>query len=110
MDRILPDKQFFYVGTLGTSSARLPNSLDTLSNTNCIYVKEIVLTNMTANDVTVTLTTAESSPSFSWPVVVSANDQVVRTYAQGWDFPSGVKASASSGSAIHAQIWGYQKV
>ena len=105
MNRILPDQQFFYKGTLSDSSALItPNS------TYSAYVKQLILTNTTASDVTVTLTTGESSPVTEWPVVVSAYDQIVREYEQGWEFAQGIKASASTGSAIRAQIWGFQKV
>ena len=104
MDRILPDQQFTYRGTLGTSAALLtPNS------TYNAFAKQVILTNTSASDVTVTITSAEGSPTTEAAIVVSSYDQWVRSYDQGWEFTNGMKASASSGSAVRVQIWGFQK-
>lgn len=104
MDRILPDKQFFFKGALTTTSATLNTN-----HVNPAYIKQIILTNISADDVTVTLTTGESSPGTEATIVVSARDQWTRDYEQGWEFTQGIKGSASANGAIQAQIWGYQK-
>jgi hypothetical protein len=104
MNRILPDHQFFFKGELTTSAA----SLNT-GPVNPAYIKQIILTNIGADDVTVTLTSGESSPATEATIVVSGRDQWTRTYDQGWEFTQGIRGSASANSAIRAQIWGYQK-
>lgn len=103
MDRALPAREFLYDGTLPNSETAITGSVYK------VYIGEVILTNITGSQVTVTLKTNEASPVTKAVIVIEGNDQWTGNYANGWDFTNGIRVACSAASAVSAQIYGKQQ-
>lgn len=97
----LPGRDFFY-------DSLAPSSTTTIAS-QTIWITSLVISNITANDETVTLTTAETAPVTQLTFTISARDLQSRSFQDGWQFTSGIKISCTTGSAVQVQIYGKQK-
>lgn len=99
-----PGTYYSYEGTVPNAEALLESKAKTL------HIVQLILTNITAADVEVTLKNNESTPATEAVLVISANDQEVYTYQGGWKFKSGLRSVADTANAVRIQIKGYREV
>lgn len=101
IQRQLPNREFLYTGTAPDSETLISSG-----DPSKVFVGEIILTNITSDQVTVTLKNNESSPVTKGVFVIEGNDQWSRSYEFGWDFTSGIRISADTADAVNVHIFG----
>ena len=99
--RRLPPKDFTYKGTVADSESAL--------NAATTFVTSLIISNISANDVSLTLKSNETVPVTQYNTTYSAGDHRSFEYPEGWEFTSGIRAVASAASSIHVQIIGRTK-
>lgn len=87
----------------------VPSAETLIGTAKTIRIVELILTNITASDVTVTIKNNEATPLTEAAFVVSANDQITPSYEGGWKLTSGIRLSDGSGASIRYQIKGYKE-
>lgn len=104
MPRVKLGRDVFYVGSVTNVTASVAST--------DLNVEQLLLTNTTNVDVSVTLTTNESSPTTEGVLIVSANDQVIKDYGSDrgpwWFFASGLKILGTA-AGVRYQITGNQR-
>lgn len=100
--RTLPAKIFANQGLA-------PSSAATLDSGGTVWVTSLIISNVSSNDVALTLTNNEASPVTLYSNTLSAGDHREFTYDEGWEFTGGIRWSAGAGSSIYVQILGRQK-
>lgn len=103
----MPDQPF--LGQWYEAEGTVPSAETLIGTAKTVRIVELILTNITASDVTVTLKNNEGTPLTEATFVVSARDQIDPTYANGWKFTSGIRMSDGSGSSIRYQIKGWKE-
>lgn len=98
-----PGSYYEYEGTVPSAETLIQSSAKT------VRIYQLILTNISAGDITVTMKNNEGTPVTEAAFIVSANDQIAPTFEGGWKFKSGIRVSDGDGTAVRIQIKGFKE-
>lgn len=103
----MPDQPF--LGQYYEVEGTVPSAETLIGTAKTVRIVELILTNTSSTDKTVTIKNNEGTPVTEAAFVVSAYDQIAPKFEYGWKFNSGIRISDAVGSAVRYQIKGYKE-
>jgi hypothetical protein len=101
MPRLALGKSVFYEGAITTSQAAVGTASD-------LNIEELVLSNTTSTD-GIVISFYTTSGTLQGTLVISANDQIVKSFGDSWWYFSGGLQISASDTGVRYQITGNQR-